>query len=153
MASHAPVHSVHIYNEDSALISRLCSIARSSLETGDAVLIVATAPHREQLVAGLEKSGVEVRGPARDGLFTMIDAKAALSSFMVKGAPDRQRFMTSIGSILDNARKAARSRDRGLTVFGEMVAVLWDEGNKQAALELEALWNDALNDRTFHLHC
>jgi hypothetical protein len=41
----------------------------------------------------------------------------------------------------------------GLTVFGEMVALLWAEGKKEAALEVEALWNDALNDRAFHLHC
>jgi hypothetical protein len=40
-----------------------------------------------------------------------------------------------------------------LTVFGEMVSVLWDEGKKDAALQLEALWNDALRERAFHLHC
>jgi hypothetical protein len=34
-----------------------------------------------------------------------------------------------------------------------MVAVLWEQGNKQGALELEALWNEALNSSAFHLHC
>jgi hypothetical protein len=34
-----------------------------------------------------------------------------------------------------------------------MVAVLWDEGNREGAIELENLWNDVLNDRAFHLHC
>ena len=33
-----------------------------------------------------------------------------------------------------------------------MVAVLWGQGQKKAVLELESLWNAALNDRTFHLH-
>ena len=41
----------------------------------------------------------------------------------------------------------------GLTVFGEMVAVLWEQGKKEAALELERLWNEILNGHPFHLHC
>jgi len=38
-------------------------------------------------------------------------------------------------------------------IFGEMVAVLWDEGNRVGALALEHLWNDLLNNQAFHLHC
>ena len=34
-----------------------------------------------------------------------------------------------------------------------MVAVLWDSGQKEAALALEEIWNSALGDSTFQLHC
>jgi len=37
----------------------------------------------------------------------------------------------------------------GLPFFGEMVAILWSEGNKVGALELERLWNDVLKDHAF----
>jgi KaiC/GvpD/RAD55 family RecA-like ATPase len=75
MSSHAPsVHSVHIYAESSALIERLCGIVSSSLQIGDAVLIVATAEHRDQLVKELQIRGVDVRTQAREGRFTMMDA-------------------------------------------------------------------------------
>jgi hypothetical protein len=154
MSSRAPnVHSVHIYNEDSALISRLCAIVASSLEVGDCVLIVATAAHRDQLLSELRKGSLDVQAHSREGRFRMLDAKETLATFMVKGMPDRVRFMQSVGVLLDQARNLAESKHRGLTVFGEMVAVLWDAGNKEGALQLEALWNDALNDRAFHLHC
>ncbi|MGZ4837169.1 MAG: MEDS domain-containing protein [Terriglobales bacterium] len=154
MSARAPaVHSVHIYNEQSALISRLCGIVSSSLRVGDAVLIVATAETRNQLITELRKSDVDVRLHARERRFSMVDACEALSSFMVKGLPDSGLFTLAIGQLLADSRKRARSESHGLTVFGEMVAVLWDQGNKQAALQLEGLWNAALNHRTFHLHC
>ena len=154
MASEAPrVHSVHIYDEDSALITRLCGIVASSLRVGNAVVIVATTPHRDDLVKDLTAVGIDVRSHARDGRFTMLDARELLSTFMVNTLPDRERFLTSIGTLLEDARRKACSPGRGLTVFGEMVSVLWDEGNKSGAMQLEYLWNDALQERAFHLHC
>lgn len=154
MSSTIPsVHSVHIYEEDSALITRLCGIVGSGLRLGDSVLIVATPPHRNALVKELNAVGVNVRSHAREGRFTMLDAEDVLATFLVDGMPDRERFMLSIGAVLEDARAKSVSAGRSLTVFGEMVAVLWDQGNKRGALELEALWNDALNDRAFHLHC
>jgi hypothetical protein len=153
MSSAPAIHSVHFYDEHSALISRLCGIVTSGLRSGNAVLVVATATHRQQLVKELESAGVEVRKVAREGRFIMLDAKETLTGFMVNGKPDRDLFMSTVGNLLTQAKKAARSQDKGLTVFGEMVAVLWDDGQKEAALELEAIWNDVLNDRVFHLHC
>jgi hypothetical protein len=147
------VHSVHIYDEHSALIKRLCGIVSSGLQVGNSVLIVATASHRDDLVKELNDAGADVRQHAREGRFVMYDAKETLATFMLNGKPDRDLFMKSVGTLLNTAKQKARSKDQGLTVFGEMVAVLWDQGQKQAALELEAIWNDALNDRTFHLHC
>ncbi len=70
---------------------------------------------------------------------------------MRNGVPDERLFRQSIGAVLDSARKANGSRS--LTVFGEMVAVLWERGEEQAALQLEALWNSAISEHAFHLHC
>ena len=154
MSQNVPaVHSVHFYDEHSALIERLRGVVASGLQIGNSILIVATASHRQQLVKELEKLGVDVRTHAREGRFSMYDAKETLDSFMVDGLPDRDLFMASVGNLLTEAKKAARSKEQGLTVFGEMVAVLWEAGNKAGALQLEALWNDVMNDRAFHLHC
>lgn len=153
MASTASVHSVQFYSEDSSLIERLCGIINSGLQVGTSVVIVATEEHREQLIRALDKAGIDLRPHVRDGRFAMFDAAATLRTFMVDGHPDRDSFMATVGRILVDAKNSARSRKRELTVFGEMVALLWRQGNHQGALELEALWNDAMNDRAFHLHC
>jgi len=154
MSTQSPaVHSVHFYNCDSDLIARLCSIVSTSLRLGDSVLIVAEAAHRDLLVRELESVGIDVRACVREGRYTMVDAEEALSTFMLHGRPDPDLFHSAIGSTLNSVRRHAQGAARGLTVFGEMVAVLWDAGQKEAALELEHLWNAALNESTFHLHC
>ena len=147
------IHSVHIYKDDPALIARLCGIVSSSLNVGDAVLIIASQPHREDLVRQLTSAGLILRPHAREGRFTMLDAQATLESFMGPNGIDSDRFMASVGVLLGAAHAAARSRSQGLTVFGEMVALLWARGDKETALQLETLWNDLLGVRAFHLHC
>jgi len=147
------VHSVHIYDDHSSLISRLCGITSSSLHVGDSVLVVARAETRNRLVEELRSSGVDVRRHARERRFVMVDASEALSTFMMDGSPDPVLFKASIRRMLADSQKRARSAGQCLTVYGEMVAVLWEEGKQDAALRLEELWNLALSDGSFHLHC
>ena len=147
------IHSVHVYDHDNDLIARLSAIVSTGLRIGDSVLIVATPEHRDQLVKELGFAGIDVRAAVREGRYTMLDARETLAAIMRNDSPDRELFRESVGKALALARLQARSRNQGLTVFGEMVAALWDEGLKSAALELEALWNEALSDNTFHLHC
>ena len=154
MAATSPtVHSVHFYQEDTSLIERLCGVVTSGLQLGDSILVVATAEHRQQLVAQLDKLEIDLRCAAREQRFTMTDAQETLDAFMIDGAPDREKFIHSVGALIHGAKKASRSNRRGLTVFGEMVSVLWQAGNRRAACQLEGLWNEVMTGRAFHLHC
>jgi hypothetical protein len=146
------VHSVHFYEHDEALIARLHNIIVSSLEGGSSVVIVASEEHRGQLAAAMEESGSKVSNLAEKHL-QMFDAKEMLAKFMVNGRPSDRRFRESVGKLIMESRTSAQNKQRGLTVFGEMVALLWAEGNKVGAVELERLWNDLLHERSFHLHC
>ena len=147
-ASVPVVHSVQFYDRHEALIGRLRSIVVSGLELGNSVLLVVTPEHRRQLSHALERFEFEIRHAEKEGRFVMCDAEETLASFMIEDRPQGDRFLYSVGNLLSEF-----DSDRGLTVFGEMVAVLWDAGNKLGALELETLWNDLLNRRVFHLHC
>ena len=144
---------MQVYENDVDLITRLCAIVVTSIRLGDAILIVATAEHRDQLVNKLEKSGIDIRAAVRDGRYVMMEAAELLSLFMRDGYPDAELFRASVGTLVTKARAQAKSTNQGLTVFGEMVAVLWNNGQKEAALALERIWNAALADSTFHLHC
>src|SRR4051812_17425194 len=148
-----PVHSVHFYDDHKALIDRLCGVVCSGLLIGNSVVLVATEQHRLQLVDELRRLGVEGRQHARQNRFVMYDAEQKLATFMVEGLPDTTLFRASVGKLLAEAKKAARSQEKGLTVFGEMVAVLWEQGNRTGALALERIWNELLHDNAFHLHC
>ena len=147
------VHSIHVYDSDAELITRLGAIVSSSLRLGDSALIVATPEHRAQLVDHLGEAGINVRSCVREGRYSMLDAREALSMFLAAGRPDARLFRQTVGNTVDSARQRAVATKRRLTVFGEMVALLWADGLKKAALELEGLWNESLRERTFHLHC
>ncbi|HEY6374646.1 MAG TPA: PAS domain S-box protein, partial [Edaphobacter sp.] len=42
---------------------------------------------------------------------------------------------------------------RRVAVFGEMVALLWTDGQFEAAIQLEQLWNQLARTHSFQLHC
>ena len=149
----AVIHSVHFHSHDEALIQRLRSIVCSAIENGNAALIVATPEHQAQLSSGLEESGLNVGGLEKDGRLLVRSARELLTEFVVNGLPDRKRFVRSVGKLLSAGKKSAWNAHRGVTVFGEMVALLWADRNFTAALQLEQMWSDLLNDQLFHLHC
>jgi PAS domain S-box-containing protein len=68
---------------------------------------------------------------------------------MVDGFPDRVRFEDSVGDVV------RRMADRGgrIHAFGEMVALLWAGGHRDAAIRLEELWNELGKAHRFSLFC
>jgi DcmR-like sensory protein len=152
MSASTPVHSVNFYDTDNALIDWLGGIVSSGLNLGNVVLIVVTQDHHVQLVYALEQNGVDVEGHLRQGRFIIRDVRQSLHRFMIRGMPHAAFFRSFVRSLLANIKQSAKE-DQGLVMFGEMVSVLWDEGNHAAALEIERLGNDILNEEAFHLHC
>ena len=67
------------------------------------------------------------------GQYVSLDADATLSQFMVDGEPSPERFTEVIGGIVADAANGRRH----VRIFGEMVALLWAEGNRAAAIHLE----------------
>jgi PAS domain S-box-containing protein len=90
---------------------------------------------------------------ADQGRYYALDAAQTLSTFMIDGSPDAALFSTFMGSILSTARAAADGAFPRIFAYGEMVALLCAEGNVDAALRLEQLWNDLSRVHSFDLHC
>ena len=79
--------------------------------------------------------------------YVPLDAAETLEKFMLDGMPDAALFTEIIGGVLGQAAAAAEGKNPRVAAFGEMVALLWAEGNAQAAVRLEQLWNELA--RTF----
>jgi hypothetical protein len=77
-----------------------------------------------------------------------LDASATLGLFMRNGWPDEGLFLKVIGQIIQAAQG-----NKPVRIYGEMVAVLWAEGNALAAIHLERLWNKLGSQRNFTLLC
>jgi len=141
-------HGVYFYEEDTFLIDNVAHFVKEGLEQKETVIVVATAEHRTDLKATLMADNV-IGLLAPSGNYLTLDASTTLSLFMLNGWPDEQLFLKVIGRIIGSAT-AAGTRVR---IYGEMVALLWAEGNHLAAIHLERLWNKLAMQRDFSLLC
>ena len=134
-------HVVHFYEDHAALAETVARYAAQGLDEGDTVILIATASHLEMIRAALGHGS-----PAPDERLVCLDAADTLAHFMDGDRPDPVAFDRVVGSLLRGSRGPIRA-------FGEMVALLWDDGQVQAAMELEQLWNDLGQQTPFTLLC
>jgi signal transduction histidine kinase/ActR/RegA family two-component response regulator len=138
-ATHPPPHLVQFYERDEVLVEAVTRFVQAGLARGEAVIVIATAAHRAAL---------DDRTGAR-GRYITLDAEATLAKFMIGGQPDAARFADSVGRVV----RAAGTDAVAVRAFGEMVAVLWQQGNTEAAVRLEQLWNQLARELPFSLFC
>ena len=142
-------HLVQYYEEEGFLYDRVTDFMSNGLRGRDAAVLIATRAHRDGVESRLVRRGIDLADLTAGGRYHALDARDTLSRFMVDGSPDPHRFANTIGPVI----RTARSGDRRVVAFGEMVALLWAEGNRDAAIRLEELWNDLARRETFALLC
>lgn len=142
-------HFVQFYESDSFLLEKVANFIGTALSAGDAGIIIATQSHREGIEKALHANGVDLDTARACGQYVSLDAAQTLSRFMLHEAPDAERFHDVIGGLVGQAATGQRH----VRAFGEMVALLADEGNHTAVVELEALWNELQQRHHFSLFC
>ena len=50
--------------------------------------------------------------------------------------------MKVLGDLISTAAKAVKGKQARVAIFGEMCHLLWAQGNAEAAIRLELLWNE-----------
>ena len=146
-------HAVHFYEDEAVFIDGLAEFAGSTLVAGGACVIIATAKHLRSLTRSLRNRTIDLRRAIAAGRFIALDAQDTLSLFMIQDRPDPGRFYETMEPILDKARKALVHPNSPLSAFGEMVALLWANQKREAAIELEHLWNELEHRYKFNLRC
>ena len=142
-------HFVQIYESNESLIDCVFAFFAKGFDAGEVALVIATRPHRTALEAKFVAAGYDLSELKRSGKYAPFDAAETLGLFMQEGRPEAFRFHALVGGLI----KSATARGTGVRAFGEMVAILWDEGNREGAIELEQLWNDLAKEHAFTLFC
>lgn len=142
-------HFVQFYRTDDYLIECLSAYVAQGIWAREKTLIIATPAHRDALEARLRGKNVDVAGNAASGHYVVLDAREVLAKFMRRGRPDRAAFREVVGQLV----RTAVADGSSVRAFGEMVALLWAEDNREAAIELEHLWNALAREYSFALFC
>lgn len=143
-------HGVQFYDSESVLSEALSAHIGLALRQGNSAIVVATESHRKALQQLLR--GIDISGAVKEGRYAELDAAEALAEFMVAGVPDKEKFQSTIGALVGRTH-ALTAPGKELVVFGEMVALLWAEGKRDATVRLEELWNELAELYSFNLLC
>ena len=144
-------HVVQFYEKEGLLYDAVAHFAVAGLAAGDTVILIATEAHREALLQRLRQRGWGVEGASATGQLQLLDARETLSRFMDGDEPDWEKFSSIVGGVIE--KSLAGRRNARVRLYGEMVDLLWRDGNKQAAIRLEELWNDLVRRHSFSLLC
>src|SRR5262245_61363393 len=129
-------HLLHLYEDDQVLLETLVGFVAGGLQGKDAVVIIATRGHLEALEDRLSAAGIELGAARSEDRYIALDAEKALETFMHGQWPDEALFAKFVGAVTSRAR----GEGRRVRAFGEMVAILWAQGNRSATIVLEELW-------------
>lgn len=132
-------HVVQFYGGDFPAGS-VAGFLREGIDQGEVCIVIAQPHHIKAVDTLLERPGKVV----------YLDADQTLAKCMVDGRPDRLRFMDSVGDVVEQAAQAGGGKVRA---FGEMVVLLCQRGQPDAAHELEVLWNELADRHALRLLC
>jgi hypothetical protein len=142
-------HVVQIYNDDQTFLDLLEGFVTSGFAANDCVIVIATDEHQHALEERLKYKGYDVFDLKLQDQYIPLNARETLGEFIINNWPDEVLFRHMINRFLARAR----SRNRNARAFGEMVALLWAQGNIAATVQLENLWNKICQDEELSLFC
>jgi len=137
-------HMVQVYQDRDFLADAVSLYVSAGLRAGEAAIVIARPEHRERFVRELKREGVYPSPALR-----LLDADETLAQVTVDGMPEWTAFHKLIGGAIAEMRlQYPRVR-----AYGEMVDILWQRGDKPAAIRLEEFWNEIGKLQTFSLLC
>ncbi len=146
-------HEVGFYSDDASLLDGFTHFIGTALKAGNAVIVVASESHRNNLLPRLQASGLDIGGAIEQGRYISLDRAEILSTFMVNDMPDPMRFLKTTGDLILNAAKAAKGERPRVAACGECAPLLWAQGMPEAAIRLEQLWNEIAKSYDVDVFC
>ena len=128
-------HIVQLYQDEQFLKRAVCRFAAGAIANGEGVILVPTSAHWEAFRPRLEAEGVDINDAQTRGQLTVVDADELLPRFMRDAMPDAPVFLGLAADVIAKARGGDRYPK--VRWWGEMVNVLWEQGNVAASMSLE----------------
>jgi hypothetical protein len=116
---------------------------------GGSAIVIATQEHQRLVEDRLVRAGVDVAAARAGGSFVALDAAETMGRFVSADWPSPASFWQVVSPLLRPAAEA----EKPVHIFGEMVSLMWEAGQVNAAIELEAMWNEVGRQYPMSLLC
>lgn len=143
------MHLLQFAGADNGLLVRnVAEFLVEGIGRGERCVVIASGGRDREIAEAIES--LDGRIDAGDaGVVCFLDAEETLRQLMRGAAVDAGRFERVLGSRLHEMCRDAG----GVRAYGEMVGLLWERGERTAAVRLELLWNGLLARENVHLFC
>ena len=145
LASRPTEHVVAFYHSDDFVVERVASFISEGLAANEHVIAIATTHHWNAITARLDESGIDYGRATSAGQLVLIEAEEALDAVTVNGTVSVERF----GAMLDPLVKP----DTRTRVYGELVSLLAQRGDVDAAIAVERLGHKLAHTQNIHVLC
>ena len=144
-------HIVQLYQDDDFYGEAISHFAAEGLVRGESIILVATKPHWENISRRLRVKGLDLEALFREGQLTLLDADDTLPKFMVGNDPDGSIFKPLAKQTI--ARAHAGGKFPRVRWWGEMVNVLYVNGNPRGSNRLEEFFDEVAHEEQIAIFC
>src|SRR5688572_11275192 len=144
-------HIVQLYQDDDFYGEAISHFAAEGFVRGESVILVATKPHWENISGRLRARGLDPEALSRQGQLTLLDADDTLPKFMAGNDPDGGIFKPLAKQTIARAR--AGGRFPRVRWWGEMVNVLYVNGNARGSHRLEEFFDQVAHEESIAIFC
>ncbi len=131
--------AARFYENDTSLARLVADFLAEGFAAASPGIAVATATQQLEILRELRERSFDVDSLQRSQDLVFLDAEQLLPTFMRDGKVDAQKFKDQIRRAIDDVR-GSRPGCR-VRIFGQLVDILWQKGERNAAIRLELLWN------------
>lgn len=142
-------HVAHLYTDSNILLGKVASFITPALLEGHAAVIAATQEHIDGLLRRINNDQIDVERLLERRQLICVDAEQLLANIL----DNNQINWESLQTMMEPEIEAATARFGELVVYGEVVNVLWQQGNYAGAHALEQWWNELVKRYGFALMC
>jgi hypothetical protein len=144
-------HIVQLYQDDDFYGEAISHFAAEGLVRGESIILVATAPHWKNISARLRGKGFDTDELFRQGQLILLDADHTLPKFMAGNLPDGNIFKPLAKQTIAKAR--AGGKFPRVRWWGEMVNVLYVDGNSGGSHRLEEFFDEVAHEENIAIFC
>ena len=151
LLAEAPVgrHLAQFHRDRDSLADSIQLFFEGGLRRGNCVVAIAAPESADLILDRLTQSKFHPQALISSGQLEVVDARALIGQFMLNGVPEWARFRSALSLILDRVRPFGR----GIRIYCELSSLLWQDGNAEAAIQVEQHWNALGKASAFSLYC